>query len=890
MALRMALTPATRLGSYEIIEKIGEGGMGEVYRARDTRLERDVAIKVLLDSVAQDAERLARFEREARLLASLNHAHIAQIYGLDVSGVTTALVMELVEGPTLADRIAQGPLPLDEALGIARQLVEALEAAHDHGIVHRDLKPANIKLRPDGTVKVLDFGLAKFAEAAPNRAAATGPFTATVSPTMTSPAVTQIGIVLGTAVYMSPEQARGRSVDKRADIWAFGVIVYEMLAGVRPFSGDDITEMLAAVVKDQPDLAKVPLQLRRLIGRCLEKDPRRRLRDIGDVWDLLDEPAGLRFANDPMAATWRRITPWAIAGAFALVAVAMAVMYVRAPSADTPAPVRFQIATTQEAGNARPAVSPDGRHIVYQAGNQIFVRDLDAVAPRVLATTEAAVASPFWSADSRFVIFGDSRRLMKIPAAGGPAQELCDLSGILIAGFAPDDKTILFISPPDGLRQVSSQGGASKILYAIPGVSPSADTNERFTGIGSRLLPGRRIVYSKESGNGESGVYVGSLDGGGTPVRVLSDITRAVDYVPATAGGTEYLLFTRNGTLMAQAFDSRRLQVSGEPTIVGTNVTGFSTSATGTIVFTDAGQGRRLVWMNRQGQPIGTAGAPQLFNELSVSPDGSKVAVVLAGGLNNASPLAPSTWIYDFARESSVKLSKWPGTSLKPVWSPDGSRVAFASNHGGALELYAAPASGTGPDELLLKSPALKYPQSWSRDDRWLLFTSVDPVTKEDLWVLPMTGDGARTPQPFLVTNYHETDGSFSPDSRSVAYVSDESGTSEVYVRGFPSGEKHKVSTGGGYQPRWRSDGKELFYLSARGQFMSADIRSNRDDPVGMPRPLFQASIYGGGASINNWYWDVAPGGDRLLVNASSTDSGTSLVTVVVNWQAGLHH
>jgi Tol biopolymer transport system component len=832
----MPLTPATRLGPYEITAKIGEGGMGEVYRARDTTLDRDVALKVLLDSFAHDPDRLARFEREAKLLASLNHPHIAQIYGLEVSGTTSALVMELVDGLTLADRIAQGPLPLDEALAIARQIADALAAAHDQGIVHRDLKPANIKLRSDGTVKVLDFGLAKFAEAASSSGPG-GPGAMTISPTITSPAMTQVGIILGTAAYMSPEQARGRPVDRRADIWAFGVILFEMFVGSRPFSGDDITETLASIVKDQPDLHRVPHRVRRLLGRCLEKDPRRRLRDIGDAWDLLDDATTPAPIPTTPAPTRLRVVPWAIAGVFALIAAGLATAHFRGPAATPPAAVRFQISAAQQAGNATPAISPDGRHIVYQAGNRIFVRDLDAVAPRLLTTTESIV---------------------------------------LLAGVAVDDDTVQFVAP-DGLRQVSLQGGQSTLVLSIPFAARGTVPGARFGGIGSRLLPGHRIVYSKESET-DGGAFVAPLDGSSKPARVLENGVRGVNYVPADATGKEYLLFTRAGTLMAQAFDSGRLQVSGEPAVIADKVSGFSVSNGGTIVYSEAGEGRRLVWVNRQGAPTGTAWAGEQFNELSLSPDGSKVAVVRAGG--------PSLWLYDFGRESSVQLTKLAGTSLKSAWSPDGSRVAYASNRGGGiLDLYAAPVSGDGPDELLFKSPLLKYPLSWSRDGRWLLFTSLDPTTKEDLWVLPMSGSGERKPEPFLVTNYHETDASFSPDGHSVAYVSDESGTSEVYVRGFPSGPKRIVSNGGGYQPRWRSDGKELLYLSGRGQLLSAESRPGAD--FGSPRVLFQATIYGGGPSINNWYWDVAPGGDRMLFNAGSTESGTSLVTVVLNWQAG---
>jgi Tol biopolymer transport system component len=757
----MSSLAGTRFGAYEVTSLIGEGGMGAVYRARDTRLGREVAIKVILDSFAHDPERMARFEREARLLASLNHPHIAHVYGLEVSDTTNALVMELVEGQTLADRIAQGPLPIDEAQAIARQIADALEAAHEQGIIHRDLKPANIKLRSDGTVKVLDFGLAKLIDPGANTPS---PAAATMSPTMTSPATTHAGVILGTAAYMSPEQARGRNVDKRADIWAFGVVLFEMLAGARPFAGDDITETLASIVRDSPDLERVPPQWRKLLRKCLEKDPRRRLRDIGDAWELLGDGAGAQ-ASTPTTPVRRRLMPWAIAGAFALMAAAVAAASYFTPAAPAASVVRFQLSVPQfAAGDGTPSVSPDGRRIVYQAGNQIFVRELDAVTPRVLTKTDAAVGNPFWSADSRFVIFDAAGKLSRIDAAGGPPRVLCDLSGVLLGGFGTRDNRIVFAAAPLGLRQVSADGGVPRAI--------DVDQRVQLTG-GSHLLPDGRFVYSTERG-----VYVASLDGTNAPAQVSPSVVGGVAYVRARDGGDDQLLFAMAGTLLAQAFDTRTLGLVGEPMVLGERVGDFAASETGTIVYVEAGEGRRLVWMNRQGVQTGTAWAPDEFNELSLSPDGSKVAVVRMSG--------PSTWVYDFARESNVKVSTFPTASVKPVWSPDGGTVVFSANREGRFDLYSGPAAGGGPHQPIVRSALMKYPLSWSKDGKWLLYTSVDPATKEDLWVVPMSGTQAGTPEPFLTTNYRETDASFSPDGRLVAYVSDESGTPEVYVRRFP--------------------------------------------------------------------------------------------------------
>jgi len=594
------------------------------------------------------------------------------------------------------------------------------------------------------------------------------------------------------------------------------------------------------------------------------------LRDIGDVWELLAGDAMGRATDTPVPpAAWRRLLPWAIAGVIAVMGAAVAAVHFREPAAVAAGVVRFQMSVPQlTAGNGTPQVSPDGRHIVYQAGNRIFVRDLDAVAPRLLAMTDAAVGNPFWSADSRFVIFDAAGKLTKIDASGGAPRVLCDLTGVLLGGFGTRDNRIVFVAAPRGLQQVSSDGGVPT------GLGPAQLVE--LTG-GGHVLPGGRFIYSSASG-----VYAAALDGTGTPVQVSTTGAADTAYIPANGRGDDHLLFATGGALLAQTFDPRTLKLSGEPVVVAERIGGFSASDTGTILYSEVGEGRRLVWMNRQGMQIGTAWAPDQFNELSLSPDGSKVAVVRTGG--------PSTWVHDFARESSAKVASALPTA-KPVWSPDGTRVVFGANQEGHFDIYSAPANGAGPDALILKSPAAKYPQSWSKDGQWLLYTSIDPVTKEDLWVVPMSGTTAGTPEPFLATNYRETDASFSPDGHFVAYVSDESGTSEVYVRTFPnsSGGRWMVSSGGGYQPRWRSDSKELLYVSARAQLISAEARTAASTFThGTPRVLFPAPIYGGGATINNWYWDIAPGGERLLFNAGSSDTGASLMTVVVNWQAGL--
>jgi Tol biopolymer transport system component len=689
--------------------------------------------------------------------------------------------------------------------------------------------------------------------------------------------MTRAGVIMGTAAYMSPEQARGRAVDTRADIWAFGAVLYEMVTGRRPFMGEDLAETIASVVKDQPDLEKAPPPVRRLIARCLDKDPRRRLRDIGDAWDLLDETQSAAAVVAVPAS--RHVAPWAIAGAFALLAAAAGVLYLRQPAAQPAGVVRFQVSAPLQAGGATVSLSPDGRHIAYQAGNRIWVRDLDALTPRMVAMTDSAVAMPFWTGDSRFVVYDAGGKLTKVDASGeAPPLALCDLSGIMLGGFGTHDDRVVFVSVPGGIQQIPSRGGTPAPVGAVRLGSLQG---------GNRLLPGDRFVYAAEerraaTSGAQSGIYTAALDGTGEPVQVLAGEVRQVAYVPSRDGDSGYLLFTRGSTLLAQRFDSARNELLGEPVAVADRVGGFSASETGTLVHVEEGDGRRLVWVDRDGTQGRTVWAPGDYNELRLSPDGSKVAVVRQAGT--------STWVHDFAREASHKVSSFPTSSVKPVWSPDGTRVLYSGNREGNFDLYVAAANGAGNDQLVLKSPNFKYVLSWSRDDRWLLYANVDRVTKEDLWVLPMTGNGERKPEPFLVTNYRETDAAFSPDGRFVAYVSDETGTPEVYVRSFPvsAGGKWPVSNGGGYQPRWRADGKELLYLSGRSQLMSVETTPGKDFVAASPKALFTATVFGGGPTVNNWYWDVAPDGKRMLFNAGSTASGTSLVTVVLNWQAGL--
>ena len=672
----MPLSPGTRIGPYEVIALLGVGGMGEVYRARDPKLNRDVAVKVLAEVVATDPDRLARFRREAQVLASLNHPNIAHVYGVEDESSIHGLVMELVEGPTLADRVAQGPIPLDDALSIGRQITDALEAAHEQGIIHRDLKPANIKVRNDGTVKVLDFGLAKLVDNA-----TASDVNVTASPTLSRHA-TMAGVILGTAAYMSPEQARGKAVDKRADIWAFGCVLYEMVTGRRAFGGDDVTETFAAIVRDQPDLSQVPAQLRRLLARCFEKDPRRRLRDIGDVWSLLEDEEqaqqqSVRLKPDATTRAWRRALPWAVTAAAAIAAVGVSVAHLT-ETRFVPHQVRFQVQIPDEAGSGTPALSPDGTHVAYRFGGQIWVRDLASVESRAIAPTDRAIGRLFWTADSRFVVYGAAGKLMRAPASGGFPETLGDQPLIVRGGFGLPDGGIVVSAASPASNAVETQRIDKTGPHALSGIGLDVLG-------GASLMPdGKRFVYPVFQPETRRGVYVGSIDNAAAAERILPDASD-VAYVPSVHRGDEgYVLLQRQDALVALPVDAARLQPRGEPIVLAKGVQGFAASAGDSLVYR-AAAGRRLAWYDRKGTPMGTAWSPGPFSELALSADGARVAVVRADG-------PPTPWVHDFARESSARVAPTLAAAIKPLWSPKGDRILVVTTRAGEAEFFSAPA------------------------------------------------------------------------------------------------------------------------------------------------------------------------------------------------------
>jgi serine/threonine protein kinase len=894
----------TTISHYRVIAKLGQGGMGEVYRARDSKLGRDVAIKVLPSAFAHDPGRMARFQREAKVLASLNHPHIATIYGLEESDGARALVMELVEGPTLADRLRSGPIAVEGAAGIARQIAEALEAAHERGIVHRDLKPANIKLTQDDTVKVLDFGLAKAMEGE------TASVDLANSPTL-SQVATQAGVLLGTAAYMAPEQAKGKAVDKRADIWAFGCVLYEMLTGKQVFGGETVTDTLAAVVRGEPDWTQLPgstpLRVRVLLTRCLQKDPRQRLRDIGEARIALEEV--LSGAPDLVSAApaTRSLGPWRLWGAvvlLALIAAGSTSLYLHQKPSPSPV-VRFEIPAPEKTTlSGLFALSPDGRKLAFvgigeDGQRRVWVRSLDTLEARPLPGTEGVSYNPFWSPDSRFIGFYAQGKLKKIDIAGGPAVALCDTPFSILNGAWSPDHQIVFGSR-NGLYQVSASGG-SPIAIATDG-----------TYVLSSFLPdGHRFVgfHDTLSRGGSVEIFVGSvgMKPGEQRKKLLSDHSEVV-YAPSEDPGVGRLLFVRGargegalGTLMAQPFDSRRLELTGEAVPLAEQVpnVAFSASATDVLVYRAGSSPWRLgqlTWLDREGKVLGKVGDPDVIGNFSLSPDGKRAAF---RRLDPQKTGTQNLWLYEFARGVATRFTFDSRLDEGPVWSPDGSRIAFVSDRSGTWDVYQKAANLAGEDELLFKATGRGvYTDGWSPDGRFLLYETEEQPYQFGL--LPLGGSAAeRKPTPLTKSEFNQGDARFSPDGRWIAYASDETGKKEIYVQPFdaasamgsssssaggtPVAGKWMVSKDGGISPRWRRDGKELFYLSPDGTLMAVEVDTRGVFQTGVPKPLFKAP-----RGVE--YWDVSADGKRFLMAAPSaaTTAAQSSFTVVLNWQAAL--
>ncbi len=881
-----------RVGGYDVHARIGAGGMGEVYRARDTKLGRDVAIKILPPRFTSDPDRLARFEREARMLASLNHPHIGAIYGLEDADGVRALVLELVDGETLADRIARGPIPLHDTLALARQIADALEAAHEKGIVHRDLKPANIKITPEGVVKVLDFGLAKAASGD------TASADLTQSPTMTVGG-TREGVILGTAAYMSPEQAKGRPADKRADVWAFGIVLYEMLTGRPAFAGDTLADVIAKVIEREPDWsalsASTPVRLRELLRRCVRKDPKTRLQAVGDARVQIDELIGGATDEAAAVATQPRVQPstsraWMVVAALSLaMAAALAVpatLYLRR-GASEPLLSRFEIHTPPTSDSVSFALSADGRQLAFVATaegtSRLWVRPIDQVTAQPLPGTEGA-SYPFWSPDGRAIGFFADGKLKRIDLGSNVAQILADARN----GRGGTEN-------PDGVVVFAPDGGGG-LMRVLPGGTPVPATHPalgRGTHRWPQFLPdGRHFLFYGSTGQvGSAGIYVGTLDGG-DPTRVLT-VDTAVVYAPPGV-----LLWVNDGVLVAQRFDPARVAVSGEPIPVAHGVGidegifrgAFAVSSSGVLAHrASRGERRQLTWVNRAGVPLGTVGRPD-ENGLSgaeLAPDGKRVAVMRTEQGNT------DVWLIDTGRDFSRRFTLHPGNDGGPLWSSDGMRVVFGSGRNGPVNLFEKAADGAGEDRTLLTTEEPKLALDWSRDGQWLLYNVRHPKTGLDIWAAQMARDGKRI--PVRETTFDETAGQFSPDGRWVAYQSNESKPAQIYIQPFSEpGGPRQVTTAGGTQPRWSPDGKELFYVGLDGSLMAVPIAVGADRHVdsGAAVKLFRTQLATGrninsGGLGSSAQYAVAPGG-RFLVNMTLEPATASPITIVLNWDAAL--
>ncbi len=881
----MALSPGTRLGAYEIRTLIGSGGMGEVYRARDQRLDRDVAIKVLPDSLAADPDRIARFEREAKTLAALNHPGIAHIHGLEESSGTRALVMELVEGPTLADRIARGRIPLEEALPIAKQIAEALEAAHEQGIIHRDLKPPNIKVRDDGTVKVLDFGLAKALESTTSYASVTE------SPTIASPAMmTRAGVILGTAAYMSPEQARGKPVDNRVDIWAFGCVLVEMLCGRAPFARETASDTLAAILERDPDWSALPSNtpaiVRRLLGRCLKKDPQQRLRDIGDARLEIEEAIAGPAASPGNAPVRREYLGWAVAAVAIVVALALAVVgwqqrsSLATPVASWPvslavtAPRGYQIDVTSPVG-----VSPDGRAVAFAASRggtqQIFVRDLDKRDVVALPGTDGGFA-PFFSPDGQWVGFFAAQKMKKVLRTGGAPLSIADFSELAatrnVSAAWDEQDTILFT--PDvftGIRRVSASGGTpTEVTKLAPG--------ESFH-LWPQLLPGGRSILFSAVGQGPTPqAYVQRLDTGERKPLVRGHGTRYVR--------SGHLVFVQGGSLMAVPFDSASLEMTGSPVNLVPDVTPpfrlrtmpagfnrlFDVSPAGTLAFVSAGRPPQhaLVWVDRSGREEPTGASGGTYAQPRLSPDGRRIAVVVRGDDLD------DVWVYEIARHIWNRFT-FDGNNNFPLWTADGTRLAYNTDRAGGIDIEWKRADSSGAPEAIVPRDFAprSFPFSWSPDGT-LALVALRPA--QDIWVV-RPGD---KPRPFVATPFVEGAPMFAPDGRSIAYVSRETGRNEIYLRPFPGpGEKVPISNEGGNEPLWSPTGRELFYR-AGDAMMAVDVTTLPTLHAGVARRLFERHYEPAIALYANY--STVDGERFVMIKRVDEGDAPNQINVVVNW------
>ena len=879
----MSLVAGARIGPYEIVSALGAGGMGEVYRARDSKLGRDVAIKLLPALFSTDPDRLALLAREARLLAALNHPHIATIHGLEEAGGVRALVMELVEGPTLSEKLAQGSwsrakpgVLVADALRIAGEIARGLEAAHEKGIIHRDLKPGNIKFSADGRVRLLDFGLAK-------AFSADGPGSDLEHlPTITAAELAGGGIV-GTPAYMSPEQARGQAVDKRTDIWAFGCVLYEMLAGRTTFPGKTVSDTIAAIIERDPDWSALPAEtppaVRQLLRRCLEKDPQQRLHDIADARIELDDVKSGALVPGPIARTGRR--GWLISTAVVvLVAAAAAAAAWRLRPVSAAPEVRLEL-TTPPTRDVSVAVSPDGRNIVFvitaPGQPQLWLRALDGLSPRPLPGTERATM-PFWSPDSRSIGFFAGISLKRIDIDSGAVRTLSSSSAVAIGGTWNRDGVILFADNPGGpVLRIPAAGGEAVAETRLDSPQQRGHHFPQF------LPDGRHFLFYVTGRAEASGVYVGEL--GGSETRRLFAADGPAAYAPSG-----HLLFVRDRKLVAQGFNPDRQQLEGQPFTVDEHlaaVTSVSPSAAGSIAYrtgsADSGQ-RQLSWVDRSGRELDKV----IYDDTaaqgpSLSRDGRRLGVFRYKDSNM------DLWSYDIGRRTWDRLTFDPGDDIYPLWAPDGRSIIFgAVRKGSPVSVYRRRLDAP-PDreELLLARSDGTFPNDWSPDGRFVLFTSPTSTGGSDIWALPLEGD--RQPFEVVKTEFNEGLAQFSPDGKWIAYESDKTGRLEIYVRPFPGpGSDVRVSTEGGSQARWNPKGGELFYVAEDDRLMAVSIRPSPDGATvepGAPLALFATNIGSTAVLKYRQQYVVGPDGQSFVMNSVIGSPITTPITIILNWK-----
>jgi serine/threonine protein kinase len=887
----MSLEAGRELLHYRLVAEIGEGGMGQVWRAVDTTLDRDVAIKVLPRELSSDVERLARFEREAKLLASLNHPNIAAVYGFQEADGIRFIVMELVEGEDLEAKLERGPLPVDDAIEIARRIAEALEAAHDQGVIHRDLKPPNVRLTADGKVKVLDFGLAKALE---STRAGTDSGNPAESPTLTSLG-TVAGVILGTAAYMSPEQAKGKAADRRADVWAFGTVLWEMLTGRRLFQGETISDTMAAVLREEIDWTALPRTTPRavvhLLRRCLDRDRQRRLQAIGEARIALEGGFDME-TEQPAAVPATLERPWRSARLAWMLLVPSIVLGALVGLWLSPEPpARFEIRAVLPPpdnaeyflGGRQPgpvAVSPDGRRIVFAARDEareirLWVRPLDEETARPLPGTENA-SYPFWSPDGRSIAFYSGGMLRRIDTDGGPVLTLCpapfgkggswNRDGVIV--FAPSYNT--------GIYRVPAEGGEPEPLTELdPG---PGDNSHRFPVF---LPDGRRFLFlarrTSEEATQANAVMVGSIDG-----SAPRDILQAPTNVALTAG---HLLYMRETVLLARRFDVDALRFEGDPYPIAENVSVvpgaayavFGASRDGVLVFERGGElGETLMWLDFEGNKLARLGEPSVFYTPDLSPDGTRIAVTREdpGGKQDV-------WVYDAERGTSTRVTSGRANSRDAIWMPDGKRLIYRTRTNRAIDLYSISAEGVGTPELLLATEGDKQALSVSPDGKRLLFQWVAEETGFDLWVLPLDDGEPVEPRAYLVTPYDELEARFSPDGNWVAYESNESGRSEVYIGSFPEPTRvRRVSTAGGQSPRWTPDGRRLLYATPTGAIYAAAVEiAGTSLTIRTPELLFDVQY--------PIYEDYDADDDRILLAERETFGNARGLVLVLDWQRG---